>query len=252
MLKHLMVNGKYIYYEDEGSGTPILFLHPPGVGRKIFRYQSAYLKHKYRVITIDLSGSGDSRSCSSSPTMTERAEEVSLFISGLGLESVHLAGYSGGCAIALTAAMRIPKQIRSLILIEGFARIDQRLHNFLYKAGIKMLEEKEEWAIRLISGYLTNDSQLNDILRNHMRKSNLAVWISDYKNLLQFNQSVHLSKILVPTLVIQKNPYKAGAEFNRIPGIQVVYVKERGSLLMKKWEKVNGEIDSFIRRMRFS
>ncbi|MBM7693399.1 pimeloyl-ACP methyl ester carboxylesterase [Peribacillus deserti] len=250
MLKHVMINGKYTYYEDEGKGTPILFLHPPGVGRKIFRYQSAYLKHKFRIIAIDLSGSGDSGSCLSRISLKERAEEVFFFIKKLGLENVHLAAYSGGCAIALTAALRFPKEVKALILIEGFARVEQRLHHYLYKASIKMLEEREELAIRLISSHLTNDVHLREILKNHMRKSDIQVWISDYRNLLEFNISPHLKEISVPSLVIlgvkSKFAAKSAALCNEMPGSKEVIIKGSG-LILKKWEKVNGEIAAFMK-----
>ena len=30
---------QHMFYEEYGDGSPIIFIHPPGMGRKVFVYQ---------------------------------------------------------------------------------------------------------------------------------------------------------------------------------------------------------------------
>ena len=50
---------KHLFYEEYGQGIPIIFIHPPGMGRKVFYYQRLLSKH-FRVIFLALRGQWDS------------------------------------------------------------------------------------------------------------------------------------------------------------------------------------------------
>ncbi|WP_078548560.1 alpha/beta fold hydrolase [Litchfieldia alkalitelluris] len=54
-----LINNESIAYEDHGSGTPLLLIHPPGMGQKVFYEQSSLANH-FRLIIPDLAGQGDS------------------------------------------------------------------------------------------------------------------------------------------------------------------------------------------------
>ena len=47
-------------YNISGKGIPILFIHPPAMGRIVFRYQEE-LNRYFTIITPDLSGNGDTK-----------------------------------------------------------------------------------------------------------------------------------------------------------------------------------------------
>jgi pimeloyl-ACP methyl ester carboxylesterase len=38
MTNFALIDGKKIAYDDLGEGTPVIFIHPPGMGRKVFYF----------------------------------------------------------------------------------------------------------------------------------------------------------------------------------------------------------------------
>ena len=45
-----------------GMNTPLIFIHAFPLSGKMWKYQVDFFKNKYRVITYDIRGSGDSKS----------------------------------------------------------------------------------------------------------------------------------------------------------------------------------------------
>ena len=82
------INGLQLFYEDKGSGTPIIFIHPPGMGRKVFFYQLLLANH-FRIILPDLSGHGDTIGSSDSVTILGFAEEIRRLMDELKIEKAN-------------------------------------------------------------------------------------------------------------------------------------------------------------------
>ncbi|WP_026694994.1 alpha/beta fold hydrolase [Peribacillus kribbensis] len=254
MIKHICLDGKYMYYEEEGKGVPVLFIHPPGMGRKIFRYQTLYLKDKFRILAPDLSGSGDSPLREDPPSILRRAEEIAQFLDQLNLQQVHLASFSSGCAIALTFAVHFPDKILSLIMLDGFSKVETKLQRFFYQANIRILKENEELAIHLAASRLTKDPHMREDLKNHFRKSNIASWISDYKDILLFNFTSRIKDIRCPVLLLTgtRHASQIYEPFRSLPDCKIVKLKKAGNPpLIKDWDEVNRELIAFIKKQKF-
>ena len=73
---------QYLYYEEYGQGIPIIFIHPPGMGNKVFHYQYDLSKHM-RVIFPDLSGHGRSPRAEQTVSISFYANEVLRFMDAL-------------------------------------------------------------------------------------------------------------------------------------------------------------------------
>lgn len=83
------------FYEEYGQGIPIIFIHPPGMGRKVFYYQRLLSKH-FRVIFPDLSGHGDSDHIDQPASISYYANEIAQFMDALHIDKAVLFGYSAG------------------------------------------------------------------------------------------------------------------------------------------------------------
>ena len=53
-------NGADLYSEDDGEGTPIVFLHGVMASRRFFEPQVTALSNDYRTIAVDFRGHGRS------------------------------------------------------------------------------------------------------------------------------------------------------------------------------------------------
>ena len=86
-----------LYYEDHGSGKPIILIHGwPLSGRSWERQVSVLLAAGYRVITYDRRGFGDSSKPTSGYNYDTFAEDLHMLVTKLDLQDVALAGFSMG------------------------------------------------------------------------------------------------------------------------------------------------------------
>jgi valacyclovir hydrolase len=107
-----------IYFEEQGSGTPVLVL--PGFAGNIEEFSAlreALVMAGYRVIAADLPGSGRSEPQPRAYTVTyfeEDARSFAALLQHLVTEPVHLMGFSDGGDISLLMAALQPEVARSV------------------------------------------------------------------------------------------------------------------------------------------
>lgn len=114
-------NDSNLYYEEEGSGETILFIHGSQEDYRIFLPQLESLSDNYRVVTYSrMYNYPNSNSYQPGDVFNviSEAEDLKVLIDGLDTESVHLAGHSYGGLIALAYAKQQPEIVKSLILSE--------------------------------------------------------------------------------------------------------------------------------------
>lgn len=105
-----------LYYEEQGSGKPLLLLHGNGEDGSYFRHQTAYFAKSRRVIALDTRGHGKSPRGSAPFTIRQFAEDLRAFMDQHALESADILGFSDGGNIALTLAVNDPGRVDRLIL----------------------------------------------------------------------------------------------------------------------------------------
>ena len=86
-----------LYYEDHGSGRPVVLIHGyPLCGRAWDRQVPALLEHGHRVITYDRRGFGKSSQPTSGYDYDTFATDLHTLLHTLGLREVTLVGHSMG------------------------------------------------------------------------------------------------------------------------------------------------------------
>ena len=116
-------NAEIFFDDDQADGTPILYLHGSALSRSIWRglgYTKA-LGAGHRSIRMDLRGHGKSMKSHdvSDYTMDKIASDIKVLMEHLGLESVHIIGYSFGARTGLHLALEAPHLVDSLIMLGG-------------------------------------------------------------------------------------------------------------------------------------
>jgi non-heme chloroperoxidase len=93
-------NGASLYFEDEGNGTPIVFL--PGVmtGVRFFAHQLADLPPARRTVALDYRGHGRSEKTETGHTVPGYADDLRVFLDRRDLNNVVLVGWSMGALVA--------------------------------------------------------------------------------------------------------------------------------------------------------
>lgn len=116
------------YYEESGSGDPLVLITGLGGDLQSWRFQVDELSKHFRVITYDNRGAGRTSAPDRPYTITGMAQDLADLLDVLQIEKAHILGYSMGGYIAQEFALANPKRVDKLILLataaspDGFAR----------------------------------------------------------------------------------------------------------------------------------
>jgi pimeloyl-ACP methyl ester carboxylesterase len=114
-------NGVDVHYQELGEGPPVLFLHgggPGATGWGNFQRNLDFFAQRYRAITLDLPGFGDSGSKPKDvPLATFFPATILGFLDALGIEKATIVGNSLGGMIALSLALDHPDRVDKLVLM---------------------------------------------------------------------------------------------------------------------------------------
>jgi 3-oxoadipate enol-lactonase len=112
------VNGIELYYEERGSGPPLLIIPPlSSTGFTI-----SALEPHFRSITFDNRGAGRSSVPPGPYTTRLMADDAAALLEHLGIERAHVLGFSLGAEIAQELALAYPERVDRLVLNGAFAR----------------------------------------------------------------------------------------------------------------------------------
>ena len=113
------LNRTRIYYEDHGSGEPLLLLHNFGSTASQWKTYIDEWAPRYRVIAWDMRGHGRSTNPSSSDVFlhAEAARDLLALMDNLGIRRARAMGGSSGGITLLYAATMAPERFEALVLV---------------------------------------------------------------------------------------------------------------------------------------
>lgn len=119
-------NGKRLYYEIAGTGEALLLISGLGCDHTIWSLVSPALSQRYRVVSFDNLGSGESSNLDHPCTIADMAKDAALILEELSIGRAHVAGHSMGGMIAQELALAYPDRVQSLLLLSSCAECDSR------------------------------------------------------------------------------------------------------------------------------
>jgi len=112
--RRVSVHGSSIYVSEiREAEKPLLLVHAGFQDRTMWDAQSFAFREKYRLITLDLPGHGETKD---GPQRPEAAHVLLTVMDSLKLEKASILGLSLGSAVALEFASRHPERVEKLIL----------------------------------------------------------------------------------------------------------------------------------------
>ena len=88
----LVANNTRLHYEVTGQGQTLVFIHGLGSSARDWEFQTPMFSKEYHVIIYDLRGHGQSDKPEGPYTIEMFASDVASLLTGLGVDSAHLAG----------------------------------------------------------------------------------------------------------------------------------------------------------------
>lgn len=120
-MAHVTVRGTRLYYEERGSGTPIVGIHGGGSSAVFWEDAAERLSGLGRVIVYDRRGSwrSDRPDEYEVTSVPEHADDLLELLRALDAEPAILIGRSYGGTIALELALRHPESVLAVALLEA-------------------------------------------------------------------------------------------------------------------------------------
>ena len=119
----IAVNGLDIAYLDQGSGEVVFMVHGFGGHKNVWDLQLPALISRYRVISIDMRGHGDSAKPQGdehySPALV--ASDVLAIMDSLGIGRVRFVGLSMGTLVGQFLYHSAPERVTTLVLVGALA-----------------------------------------------------------------------------------------------------------------------------------
>ena len=191
----LTVNNLQVAYYQGGQGVPLLFLHGSFIRARTCGRALDLLARRYTVIALDIPAYGSSDTPQTDWSYVEYAAFLDAFLQELGLDTVVVAGYSMGGAIAFHLAA-VSKRVRKLVLIDAagiHGNVRKRRQN---ERQLKFyLTHPAYWAaLAILSRDITQFTMKHLFDYQHMRRIRIACFNSPNEEALR--------RITVPTTLI--------------------------------------------------
>lgn len=111
------INGVELYYEEHGSGPPILFHHGFTGSHDGWVPIAERLRDRFRCILMDCRGAGDSEHPDGGYTIAQYAQDVVGMLDHLGLDQVAYVGHSMGGGIGFQLGLEHAERFTHIMLV---------------------------------------------------------------------------------------------------------------------------------------
>lgn len=125
-MPYVHANGINLYYEERGSGEPLLLIMGITAPGSVWEKHVAYWEQYFRCILVDNRGVGFSDKPKGPYTTAQMADDCAELLKKIGIASASVAGVSMGGAIAQQLALRHPEMVRTMVLMCPWARCDRK------------------------------------------------------------------------------------------------------------------------------
>jgi len=240
---HYQVEDGQIYYEIHNpfdcEGPGVLFLHGLGSCSEDWGLQIPIVNERYWVLALDMPGHGRS----SQPAGWLSIENIVLQIAAVVKEQaespLHVVGLSLGGAVAMQLALDYPEAVRSLTLVNTFAKLHSGSSGFFRKlvriafVALGRMDQVGQWVAAGLfpkpDQELLRQAAAERIASNPRGAYLRAIWAAT-----RFDIRDRLHKINAPTLVVageldQTVSMEAKKELaDNIPGAHLVVIPDSG------------------------
>lgn len=150
-------DGLPIYCELRGQGdTALVFIHGWCGTHEYWKNQADEFASKYRIVTIDQAGHGQSGKDRKEWKVSDLARDVETVVKELGLKRVFLIGHSMGGPVALLAAKRMPGTVVAVVGVDTLQNAEFKMPEETVKNFLQMFETNFSGTVGGMFGSMLN------------------------------------------------------------------------------------------------
>ncbi len=263
-MPRLRLNGAEIHYREHGAGPEtIVFAHGLLWSGRMFDRQVEALEDRYRCVTFDFRGQGDSEVTAAGYDIDTLTEDAAALIEALDCAPCHFLGLSMGGFVGQRLALRRPALLESLMLLETSADPEPKKNLRRYRL-LNLVARR--LGFRLVAGrvmkIMFGEKFLNDPARGEHKKVWRQRLLSNHR--VGSTRAVggvieragtydDLHRIGLPTLIIVGDqdvatvPAKSERMHRRIKGSKLVIIPGAGhTSTIEEPAAVNAALEEFL------
>jgi len=200
---YAIIGNLKVHYRVRGEGPVLLLLHALGSCADDWRLQAPVLATRYTVLTPDLRGHGRTDKPPGPYTITQMADDVAGLLEELSVNTTDVVGLSLGGLVAQALATGHPELVRSLVLVNTFAKV--RLRRRMLRRGLALLTGGLEAQAEIVAQDLfprPGQEKMRRAAVERLRANDPAAYRAAMRAALRFDARRDLARIRVPTLVV--------------------------------------------------
>ena len=249
-------------YEERGDGPAFLFI-PGLVGLlNAWEFQVAEFSERYRCISFDHRGAGDSDKPKDAYSTQAIAEDAVALLDTLGIEKAHVAGTSTGGCVLQNLAIDYPDRLDCCIFSNTWVKADEYITRVqMTRKRIALSYGPEEY-VKVSSLFTNGAAQFRYDLEKVMELERRAlktvapmeVLAARLDMTLAHDRSAELHKIRARSLIIGTvddatvPSYQSEDLHNAIAVSRLLIVEEGGHYSYRRhWQEWNRIVDGFLR-----
>jgi len=204
----IMVRDIQLYYEESGSGQPLVFIHGLGSSTRDWQLQIEAFSKDYRVIAFDVRGHGQSDKPPGPYSVKQFAEDTAALFDTLGIEPAHIVGVSMGGMIAFQLAVSHPACVATITIVNSGPELIPRTlpeklsvySRILIVQLLGMRRMGEVLAKRLF--IKPEQEELRQLFIERWAENDKRAYLDSLRALIGWSVSDYIGHIDCPTLVI--------------------------------------------------
>jgi aminoacrylate hydrolase len=261
-LRRINIGALTLNVEERGSGTPFIFI--PGLAGlfNTWEYQIAEFSQRYRCISFDHRGAGDSDKPAYGYSTEVIARDVIALMDTLGIDRAHVAGTSTGGCVLQNLAIDHPHRLRCRIFSNTWVKADEYIARVqTTRKRIALSYGPDEYV--KVSSLFTNGamqfrydlSKVMDLERRALQTvAPVGILAQRLDMTLAHDRSAELSKIGNPSLIVGTRDdatvpsYQSEDLHAAIAGSRLVIMEEGGHYSYRRhWQEWNRIVDAFMK-----
>ena len=251
------VNGTELYYELQGKeGAPwLIFSHSLACTVRMWDPQIAAFKDRYRILTYDMRGHGQSAAPAGPYTLDMLADDVLALMRALKIDRACYVGLSIGGMIGQHLALKEPKHFEKMVLADtGHTQTPETIKQWEERIRIAQAQGMKPLVAGTMERWFTpafRDRPQAQRIAELIAATPVAGYVGCGQAIMKLNTTGRLKDIKLPVLAItgEADAAAAGTKYigEHLPGAKFVSIPQAAHIAnIEQAEKFNQALRDFL------
>jgi pimeloyl-ACP methyl ester carboxylesterase len=255
-------DGQLISYNVFGKGdVTLVFVHGWGGDGRYWKYQIPYFYKKYRIVTVDLAGHGNSEQNRKVYTLEAFGQDVKAVVEDVNAKKVILIGHSMSGEIVAEAARLMPERVIGIIGADSIQNVEDTMPKEQFKQMVDGFQKDFKGEVKnFVEPMLGKDikPEFKKWIIDDISCEPPYVAISAFKEYVTKFENKGIANIFkevkVPVRCVNADLWPTNPEANRryMSSFEVTYIKGAGHFIMLERprefnKKLNDSIKEIIK-----